>query len=1078
MVKTVQALAVALSLWTAAGAEQSPPLNDISRIDLGKFARVVTWDPERMTGTAAKRNELPRADEVYLYRELRSDERGRYRTPINANGWGCIGLRWEALQFPQLAAIEFDDDATTASVEDVRVQVWEGDSAWQGTWKNASRPVKKVGNRLVCRLDSKDTPRGTEKIRWLLANVTGSPLVRKLSVYGPAAQTAAVRIERVPSRAATACGLTVFNGEIVGNKILDDSAEPSRQVSWDMQQPLRLNIRYNEPAAHKGSRTVLGFRLSEETVFGVAIEDLLSQDAVYVPHAGVFVTLDPPKTTLENYLQRNAGKQTVLDRVRQLPDQSFDQALAHTHHKIQDRGPMMVSLAHDNRKFYVHRNGIVSFQLGDQPDDPDYSVPFFRVGEHDPAKSNCPQLQPRFGSDTSSRRTRHLDGGWLPVPTICSDEEGVVYRQKSYVAPIDKEPPAGAPRWVRYRAVCVSTFEIENTKTAPAEASLALNLFENTEKNLRLDWKPVDEGAIATLGDRLVAFVEIDRAGSLPLKIDSNKALLSGQLSAKETARCTVYLPAWKLAPDDYRQLANPSQWLEPLRAYWENLMAGSMQIELPSELLSNVIRASQVHIMLAARNEDAGSLIVPWISSDRYGLNDSEAHAVVRGMDMMGHHEFARRGLERLLRLQKPTGELTQAYTLIGTGENLWTTAEYFQRTGDRAWIEAHADQLVRECNWILKSRQTTERLDLSGQRMPESGLMPPGVTGDWKRFAYRFFNEAQYCAGLREAGQMLAQIGHPQASVFQHAAEAYRQDVLRAYRWTQLRSPVVPLGNGNWIPYYPTMLCAFGPAEQFYPEVDHGRSFAYAVEVGAHHLVATRILDPDGEDAPWIMDHMEDVAFLHDGWSDYGKPYPEEKNRENWFSLGGFAKCQPYYCRIAEIYAMRDDVKPFLRAYFNALASLLSTENLSLWEHFINTGGWNKTHETGWFLAQSRLMLVMERGEQLWLAPFVPHHWMHDGMRVVVRQAPTRFGCVGFTLVSHVGEDAIEGVIDPPTRSTPHKIVLRVRHPDGKPIRSVTVNGKPHKDFDTAREIVNLSPTDKQFTVSVRYHPVGSSE
>jgi hypothetical protein len=267
--------------------------------------------------------------------------------------------------------------------------------------------------------------------------------------------------------------------------------------------------------------------------------------------------------------------------------------------------------------------------------------------------------------------------------------------------------------------------------------------------------------------------------------------------------------------------------------------------------------------------------------------------------------------------------------------------------------------------------------------------------------------------------------------------------------------------------------MLCAFGPAEQFYPEVDHGRSFAYAVEVGAHHLVANRILDPAGEDAPWIIDQMEDDAFFHEGWSDYGKPYSEEENREDWFSLGGFAKCQPYYCRIAEIYAMRDDVKPFLRAYLNALASLLSTENLSLWEHFANTGGWNKTHETGWFLAQSRLMLVMERGEELWLAPFVSNHWMHDGMRVVVRQSPTRFGSVGFTLVSHVEEGAIEAVIDPPTRSLPHKIVLRVRHPDGKPIQSVTVNGKPHKDFDTAREVVNLSPTDKQLTVRVRYHP-----
>ena len=29
----------------------------------------------------------------------------------------------------------------------------------------------------------------------------------------------------------------------------------------------------------------------------------------------------------------------------------------------------------------------------------------------------------------------------------------------------------------------------------------------------------------------------------------------------------------------------------------------------------------------------------------------------------------------------------------------------------------------------------------------------MPPGVTADWERYAYRFFNDAQYCRGLEAA-------------------------------------------------------------------------------------------------------------------------------------------------------------------------------------------------------------------------------------------------------------------------------------------------------------------------------------
>src|SRR5690606_25800022 len=113
------------------------------------------------------------------------------------------------------------------------------------------------------------------------------------------------------------------------------------------------------------------------------------------------------------------------------------------------------------------------------------------------------------------------------------------------------------------------------------------------------------------------------------------------------------------------------------------------------------------------------------------------------------------------------------------------------------------------------------------------------------------------------------------------------------------------------------------------------------------------------------------------------------------------GFAKVQPYYARTGEVYAMRDDIKPFVRTYFNSAMSLVNREDLSLWEHFMN-GAYNKTHETGYFLHQSRLMLVQERGNELWLAPFITNQWLRDGMEVKVTQAPTTFGIVDYTIAS----------------------------------------------------------------------------
>jgi hypothetical protein len=473
---------------------------------------------------------------------------------------------------------------------------------------------------------------------------------------------------------------------------------------------------------------------------------------------------------------------------------------------------------------------------------------------------------------------------------------------------------------------------------------------------------------------------------------------------------------------------------------------------------------------MLAARNEERGRYISPWISADRYGPLESESQAVIRGMDMTGCNDFARRGLEFFLKRYNAQGFLTTGYTLVGTGENLWTIAEHRTRCDDREWFSRITPQLVKTCKWIVAQREKTRRLDADGNKMPEYGLMPPGVTADWDRYAYRFYNDAQYCLGLEAIAQKLAAAGHPDAPALLADAKQYREDLLRAYRWTQARCPVVALSNGTWTPNHPAMLDVFGNVDEMVPAEDFNRSWCYSVEIGSHHLAANRLLDPNSAEVAPMMDYLEDHQFLRTAFAD-DTYYSEQRNRKDVFNLGGFSKVQPYYSRNAEIYALRDDVKPFVRSYFNALSSLLNDENLSFWEHFRNAGGWNKTHETGWFLCQTATMFVMERGDELWLAPMITNRWLEDGQTIAVRNAPTRFGPVVYRMNSHVRDGYIEASIEPPTRTPPKRVVIRIRHPEGKPMRSVTVDGKPHQDFDASKEYVSVQPTGGRVTVRAGY-------
>ncbi len=497
--------------------------------------------------------------------------------------------------------------------------------------------------------------------------------------------------------------------------------------------------------------------------------------------------------------------------------------------------------------------------------------------------------------------------------------------------------------------------------------------------------------------------------------------------------------------------------------------------------MLNDVIRSSQVRCLIAARNEADGARIAPWIAAMSYGPLESEANSVIRGMDFMGHGEFARRGLDFFIHRYNTNGFLTTGYTTFGTAWHLWTLGEHYQLYRETNWLRQAAPDVERVADWIVRQTEKTKQDSSPASRTPEYGLMPPGVLADWNSFAYHYAMNAYYYAALREVGTASSDLSPPRSSrrkeaqtddpalrtshlALAHAADL-RANILRAYRWTQSQAPALPLRNGTWIPAYPSQVHSPGKLADFFPGQDAGRSWCYDVELGAHQLVPAGVFDPRDREVERMMDQMEDVQFLADGWFDY----PAAMNQQDWFNLGGFSKVQPYYTRNCEVYALRDDVKPFVRSYFNTIAAMLNLEVLTFWEHFHHSGAWDKTHETGYFLYQTRTMLVMERGEELWLAPFITSNWLKDGQRLTVSNAPTRFGPVSYQLESHLAEGCIRATIQPPTRQPPSRIVLRLRTPEASQIRSVRLNGKPHRDFDKAGALVRLKPSAQTLNLEV---------
>ncbi|MEP6898762.1 MAG: hypothetical protein ABI870_09550 [Rhodanobacter sp.] len=106
------------------------------------------------------------------------------------------------------------------------------------------------------------------------------------------------------------------------------------------------------------------------------------------------------------------------------------------------------------------------------------------------------------------------------------------------------------------------------------------------------------------------------------------------------------------------------------------------------------------------------------------------------------------------------------------------------------------------------------------------------------------------------------------------------------------------------------------------------------------------------------------------------------------------------------------------------------------------------------------TRWLLVFEdqRSNTLWLGKGLPRAWLADGQVVDVQRVPTRWGMVGYRLVSYWRQKRINAVVGFPSAGLTVPTKLRLRPPDGAHLRSVIVNGRPWATFDAAAETITL--------------------
>ena len=1040
---------------------------------------------------------------------------GKPDTSIDVSAGQVLQIVWR--QPRDVAAIAVRGPSLP-SPGDIEVQYWHAKWPDNGTggWMELDDPYN--GNWVTVKADAlassdvitftfaplgKEEIPGVEKTGFLYRRTYKVRLtfksaanVSEMAAYtGAEWKTAEIKLEWKCS----AKKLTPWTGKIEGRNAR------ALAIRGDANQAV-VKVQYSDAADRLSEdRGYVIFRAPGWNSFSVFVDDVVREGGIYVRDIDAFVSDTSKKLTYAKWKKpADAWDGTVMTQVSRLPEQTLGRAMS-TMPALPPR-EAYIGVPNQRMEFCLSASGNIELDKRTVrcPGRDVERCPWGKFLGYVFSSGEKPAFTPTGGRET----VRHLEGGYLPVIATEWKTVDVQYKQAAFVTMLvggigDKEDSrrGDEPVLLLSRTNMTNTSSVEQTAYLWMEMSVKAPMTITSDGTLLLD-KPTDgeiragltpvrgkfdvhgRGELSVLPDYVPDTPGSPDSGIGETAKPRQVVRYSVKLAPGESHTIEFNVPAVELLDNAEMAALAASKYDERHREvvdYWEKRFASGMDYEVPDPVLNNLFKANLWHVLITTDKDPETSLLQHYAGTVKYVNYANEACMVARSLEMRGEHKEARSILEPFLASQSTQvfpgnfkskdGVFHAAfpypdrdpYTALGYNMNhgwvLWGLAEHYKWTGDATDLQKMAPSLVKACDWITRERQATKVLNPDGTKPVEWGLAPAGQLEDVSEFLYYYSTNAYYYVGMRTAVEALARIQHPQASRIHKDAEAYKADILASIREATATAPVVKLRDGTWAPYVPprayvnTHLKEGWIREGLYP---------------ALHLLDGEVFKQGDLPVTWLLEDLEDNIFLS---KESG--YPVVDMKAEFFDFGGFNK-QPNLLANCVANLRRDEVPQFLRVLFNTCAASYYRDTVCFaeWVRKFGQGGGPvyKTPDETKFCNYLRNMLVFEEGDTLKLAMGVPGEWMTDGKTVRIARAATFFGPMDMKITSHAAQGFVTASLSLPARNPAAHTLLRLRHPDGKKMRKVTVNGKPWKQFSPAKNLITL-PADVKSAEVVAY-------
>ena len=791
--------------------------------------------------------------------------------------------------------------------------------------------------------------------------------------------------------------------------------------------------------------------MTKKNPFSYNLRDVKSETPIYIPEFGAAVVpADDPRdyqAVADSIVSRNL--QSDFDRFEAEPEESYENACKYNRNQY---SPIWLGTGRDMRIFRVGYQE--KFEYWGQVRPCYHSI----LQSH--PDGNKPPYEINFeigpGAHCRPHNTRKLECGTLPILRAIQDEADIQYHITSF-ASLEKEVLSdNAVRGTDWLAAYANT----NFNMISPEQKDQIKDLLNTEMNGR------EQEIICSLRIEAVnigktpeyAFFKAPHFTFLAAACPEKHKFENGMSWFKEWNKvyAVTLIDGKPMINEEMSILVQPGEkvifdiliphsplvleraeklfeWdfekhLEACRGFWLKKLDSAAKITVPETAIDERIKAGLLHcdlITLGLEPDGATLATIGW-----YGPIGTESAPIIQFFDSMGWHKLAERSIQFFLDRQLDNGFIQNYNNYESeTGPLLWTAGEHFRYTRDGVWLEKVMPKLKKAANYLLEWRNRNKLPELKASGC--YGLVD-GKVADPDDFYHAYFLNAGTYIGLSRMIEMTAGLDPDYSKTLKEEVENYRRDIIASIYQAQAKAPVVPLKDGSWAPALPSW-AEYTGANHLYSDGDntftHGSFLLRNGILGANWLIYQEVLDPQENAADFLIKTNQ---------------YP--LTREN------AALSQPYYSRHDFAHVKRNEVKAFLKTYYNQFTALQDREIYAFWEHYYGASQY-KTHEEAWFLMQTRWMLWLEETENLRLCSAIPRTWLAQGKELSVDGVVSYFGKLSFRATSGKDGKIIHAEVKCtplPNQNLPNKVYFRLPHPEGlKAVKAV--GGEYEPDSET---------------------------